>query len=219
MEQSSILNSNDKSMKSVFKVPNLSNRINKDFKKLSELKNPEGTAYQTKEKEELLSRDNRPAISFRPKSFTLPSEIYKPHRPTTSEFLERHIKKKQAKQQFAVAEKPLISEKTNTFNDGDSEFVLEKNDKQHSNILEEKSKKCSAKSFKATESKLKYVIPKWSCKLKNVLNSSKSAYYLEVLKNGSIIDKIEFSNCEKEFFSFGRLVECDFLLEHPSISR
>lgn len=41
-------------------------------------------------------------------------------------------------------------------------------------------------------------------------------YFLEVIKNGSIVDKIKIT---KEFTTFGRLANCDVLCEHPSLSR
>ncbi|KAJ1381919.1 SMAD/FHA domain superfamily [Sesbania bispinosa] len=42
-------------------------------------------------------------------------------------------------------------------------------------------------------------------------------FYLEVLKDGSIIDKLNV--CEKGAYMFGRLDLYDFVLEHPTISR
>jgi len=41
-------------------------------------------------------------------------------------------------------------------------------------------------------------------------------FFLEVIKNGSIVDKIKLL---KEFCTFGRLASCDVLCEHPSLSR
>lgn len=55
-----------------------------------------------------------------------------------------------------------------------------------------------------------YKIPPWSA-------SPCHQFYLEVLKDGSIIDK--FDVCEKGAYMFGRLDLCDFVLEHPTISR
>ncbi|XP_029651248.2 kanadaptin [Octopus sinensis] len=42
-------------------------------------------------------------------------------------------------------------------------------------------------------------------------------YSFDVLKNGSIIDKVNLK--EKPFYIFGRLPTCDVTLEHPSLSR
>ncbi|XP_027352202.1 kanadaptin [Abrus precatorius] len=55
-----------------------------------------------------------------------------------------------------------------------------------------------------------YKIPPWS-------SAPSHQFYLEVLKDGSIIDK--FDVCEKGAYMFGRLDLCDFVLEHPTISR
>lgn len=41
-------------------------------------------------------------------------------------------------------------------------------------------------------------------------------YSIEVLKGGVVIDTVEFN---KPFLVFGRLAQCDVMLEHPSISR
>jgi len=45
-----------------------------------------------------------------------------------------------------------------------------------------------------------------------------SRYNFEVLKNGSIVDKIEF-NTDKSFGVIGRIPACDFEFQHPTISR
>ena len=42
-------------------------------------------------------------------------------------------------------------------------------------------------------------------------------YSLEVIKNGSVIDRIELN--KKSFYVFGRLASCDVFMEHPSLSR
>ncbi|CAJ2669212.1 unnamed protein product [Trifolium pratense] len=55
-----------------------------------------------------------------------------------------------------------------------------------------------------------YKIPNWSA-------APCHEFYLEVLKDGSIIDK--FNVHEKGAYMFGRFDLCDFVLEHPTISR
>ncbi|KAF7824972.1 kanadaptin [Senna tora] len=55
-----------------------------------------------------------------------------------------------------------------------------------------------------------YKIPAWS-------GAPCHQFYLEVIKNGSIID--QFNVYEKGAYMFGRLDLCDFILEHPTISR
>ncbi|GJS82750.1 kanadaptin [Tanacetum coccineum] len=55
-----------------------------------------------------------------------------------------------------------------------------------------------------------YTIPEWS-------EAPCHNYFLEVLKDGSIID--QFDVYEKGAYMFGRVDHCDFVLEHPTISR
>jgi pSer/pThr/pTyr-binding forkhead associated (FHA) protein len=70
---------------------------------------------------------------------------------------------------------------------------------------------------------LQYEKPEWSARPpdtsgENVLDPDGycAHYFLEVLKNGSIVDRIKLN---REFISFGRLDTCDVLCEHPSLSR
>ncbi|KAJ7000729.1 hypothetical protein NC653_011242 [Populus alba x Populus x berolinensis] len=55
-----------------------------------------------------------------------------------------------------------------------------------------------------------YTIPEWS-------GPPCHKFSLEILKDGSIIDQFEV--CEKGAYMFGRVELCDFILEHPTISR
>ncbi|KAI7752201.1 hypothetical protein M8C21_022176, partial [Ambrosia artemisiifolia] len=55
-----------------------------------------------------------------------------------------------------------------------------------------------------------YTIPTWS-------EPPCHNYFLEVLKDGSIIDQLDVH--EKGAYMFGRVELCDFILEHPTISR
>ncbi|XP_052204825.1 uncharacterized protein LOC127809782 [Diospyros lotus] len=55
-----------------------------------------------------------------------------------------------------------------------------------------------------------YTIPDWS-------GPPSHQYFLEVLKEGSIIDQLHIY--EKGAYMFGRVDLCDFVLEHPTISR
>ncbi|GMH04393.1 hypothetical protein Nepgr_006232 [Nepenthes gracilis] len=55
-----------------------------------------------------------------------------------------------------------------------------------------------------------YTIPPWN-------EAPSHPYYLEVLKDGSIIDQLEVT--KKGAYLFGRVDICDFVLEHPTISR
>lgn len=55
-----------------------------------------------------------------------------------------------------------------------------------------------------------YTIPPWSCRPRH-------HFSLEVLKDGLIID--QFDVYDKGAYMFGRVDLCDFVLEHPTISR
>ena len=57
---------------------------------------------------------------------------------------------------------------------------------------------------------LSYNEPRWSA-------TPTQAYFLTVIKNGTMVQEIPISN--KPFQVFGRLPNCDVQLEHPSISR
>uniref|UniRef100_A0A3Q3VUA2 FHA domain-containing protein n=1 Tax=Mola mola TaxID=94237 RepID=A0A3Q3VUA2_MOLML len=58
---------------------------------------------------------------------------------------------------------------------------------------------------------IKYTEPPWGGKAPD------SAYALEILKNGTILDKVPL--VQRSYFVVGRLPVCDVSLEHPSISR
>eukprot|EP00092_Neocalanus_flemingeri_P004745 GFUD01005110.1.p1 GENE.GFUD01005110.1~~GFUD01005110.1.p1 ORF type:complete len:740 (-),score=266.57 GFUD01005110.1:100-2319(-) len=57
---------------------------------------------------------------------------------------------------------------------------------------------------------LQYLEPSWG-------GVPDKPYYLEILKNGTIVEKVKLEN--KSFFSIGRLPVCDVPFEHPSLSR
>ena len=68
-----------------------------------------------------------------------------------------------------------------------------------------------------------YTLPKWSSIPPEAIGESElneegfcNHYYLEVIKNGTVVDKIKLN---KEYFTLGRLDLCDILCEHPSLSR
>lgn len=66
-----------------------------------------------------------------------------------------------------------------------------------------------AEQIKESKTPIPYKEPPWGG-----LGTDK--YYLEVLKNGVIIDNIKLT---KSFYVFGRLPSCDITMEHPSLSR
>lgn len=66
-------------------------------------------------------------------------------------------------------------------------------------------------------SDLNYKKPEWSSVPRDCADlNSPDCYYLEVIKNGAIVEKIKL---DKEFVVFGRLEGCDVLCEHPTLSR
>ncbi|XP_015583501.1 kanadaptin [Ricinus communis] len=65
-------------------------------------------------------------------------------------------------------------------------------------------------SAKRSSSSVPYKIPEWS-------GPPCHNYYIEVLKDGSVIDQLDVF--EKGAYMFGRIDLCDFILEHPTISR
>ncbi|TKW20968.1 hypothetical protein SEVIR_4G193100v4 [Setaria viridis] len=55
-----------------------------------------------------------------------------------------------------------------------------------------------------------YVIPEWSA-------APDHPFFLEVLKDGTIVDQLDVA--KKGAYMFGRIDMCDFVLEHPTVSR
>ena len=141
-------------------------------------------------------KEKRPLVSFQPKSLALPSQVYKPHRPSASEYL-KHFNKK---------DKEKIVEKDVTASPSDNTSSKTNSSTKHKqNASVSKSKPITLQNYNK---------PEWSSSCEE---NPEHPYSLEVLKTGSIIDKINLAN--KEYFVFGRLSDCDIVLEHPSISR
>lgn len=152
----------------------------------------------------------RSAISFKTKSMMLPANVYKPHQPSAEEFLQRELKQhsnkthpsdlKQYEDAFTsdstleIRNKPVSTEKVDEFS---TAKISTRNQKQR----------------KDPPLKFQYEKPEWS----SSCDVHGKEYFLEVLKLGAIIDKIDLM--KKEFVVFGRLSDCDVVLEHPSISR
>ncbi|KAK2663201.1 hypothetical protein Ddye_001775 [Dipteronia dyeriana] len=80
------------------------------------------------------------------------------------------------------------------------DIVIPSDDTQQQQQLQDKS----------IQSSVPYTIPEWS-------GIPCHRFYFEVLKDGSIMDK--FDVCKKGAYMFGRVDLCDFVLEHPTISR
>lgn len=77
------------------------------------------------------------------------------------------------------------------------------------NTSDEKKQKKKASAYSNTPS-VPYTTPAWS-------GPPRHPFFLEVLKDGAIID--QFNINEKGAYIFGRVELCDFILEHPTVSR
>ncbi|KAL0809234.1 hypothetical protein ABMA28_011453 [Loxostege sticticalis] len=66
--------------------------------------------------------------------------------------------------------------------------------------------------LKELSTPIPYKEPKWSG-----LAPDGSDYFLEVLKSGCILDKVDLT--KKPYYVFGRLANCDVVMAHPTISR
>lgn len=102
-----------------------------------------------------------------------------------------------------MVEMPSRTKKTVPATDAKAESVEDSKEKSSSQAKSSKAKPPPAK--------LTYESPDWSSEPES------GKYSLEVLKMGSIIDKIELS--DKDYFLVGRLPDCHIKMEHPSISR
>ena len=128
---------------------------------------------------------------------------------STSESMEETAESQYGGEQFAFS-KPMLAprpkqkkELLSSDTDSDSSQLLQ------SVSAEKKQTKSPAEKL-AKAPPLPYKEPVWS-------GSPSEEYYLEVLKGGSIISKIDLT--DKAFHVFGRLETCDVPLEHPSLSR
>uniref|UniRef100_A0A7N2KXK0 FHA domain-containing protein n=1 Tax=Quercus lobata TaxID=97700 RepID=A0A7N2KXK0_QUELO len=79
-----------------------------------------------------------------------------------------------------------------------------------SSEAEAEASQSQSQSEKVAAAAVPYTIPPWSA-------APCHRFYLEVLKDGSIIDQFQVN--EKGAYMFGRVDLCDFVLDHPSVSR
>ncbi|XP_068637367.1 uncharacterized protein [Aristolochia californica] len=95
----------------------------------------------------------------------------------------------------------------------ETQTPLQQDDHNNNHTLEEKQSSQSPIPSTDEEPKnvpVPYSIPPWS-------EPPCHSYSLEVLKDGSIVDQFDVS--AKGAYMFGRVDLCDFVLEHPTISR
>ncbi|KAK7820784.1 protein phosphatase 1 regulatory inhibitor subunit ppp1r8 like protein [Quercus suber] len=76
--------------------------------------------------------------------------------------------------------------------------------------VEAEASQSQSQSEKVAAAAVPYTIPPWSA-------APCHRFYLEVLKDGSIIDQFQVN--DKGAYMFGRVDLCDFVLDHPTVSR
>ncbi|GBP48332.1 Kanadaptin [Eumeta japonica] len=84
--------------------------------------------------------------------------------------------------------------------------------KQNNENLQSANSLPPAVLLKEMSTPIPYKEPKWSG-----LCPDGSDYALEVLKSGVIVERVELT--KKPYYVFGRLVNCDIVMAHPTISR
>jgi hypothetical protein len=94
---------------------------------------------------------------------------------------------------------------------GDDDGKEKRRGKETEPVILDEAALLEAPSPPPSPPKLQYEKPEWSGFLHDQL-------YLEVLKQGTIVDTILLPQ-NKEFFVCGRLPTCDLPMEHASISR
>ena len=101
--------------------------------------------------------------------------------------------------------------------DAPEKLVPEENKKGPHTADEEKqpsgnkrTQKSPAELAKANSIPLPYQEPSWG-------GVPQQEYCLQVLKSGVIVETLALK--QKSFFTVGRLISCDIVLEHPSLSR
>jgi len=112
-----------------------------------------------------------------------------------------------------VSDNSKSTEETTVTNESSESDVKEKNSETIESIKESPAERTpSPKSSTIPEKQLSlpYTEPTWS-------GNCSEEYKVEVLKNGVIIANLDITT--KPCFVFGRLSNCDLVLEHPSISR
>eukprot|EP00727_Mastigamoeba_balamuthi_P011537 m51a1_g7005 hypothetical protein (804) ;mRNA; f:227293-230325 len=70
----------------------------------------------------------------------------------------------------------------------------------------------AAAAAQAAAPALEYKEPEWAAR-----GGSAHPYFLEVLKNGAVIDNLDIS--QRGYYVIGRLPTCDIQMDHPSVSR
>nr|CAD1826650.1 unnamed protein product [Ananas comosus var. bracteatus] len=130
-----------------------------------------------------------------------------PRNPNPNANPDREPELSNAERSLGEAPQPSALDKSGT--DEESNAPLEESDKEepHQNPNPNPS---SSPSERGGKSPVPYSIPPWS-------EPPTHRFFLEVLKDGSIIEQLDVS--KKGAYMFGRVDLCDFILEHQTISR
>ncbi|KAK4712334.1 hypothetical protein R3W88_006847 [Solanum pinnatisectum] len=126
-------------------------------------------------------------------------------KPPPPKFLSKSDSDSSKLDQEKSQSKPVISQ-------SDAEFDESANaqDDSSSSSAQSNDTNEDKKQEQRSAASVPYTIPTWS-------GRPCHQFYLEVLKDGSIIDKFDVH--KKGAYMFGRVDLCDFVLEHPTISR
>ena len=132
------------------------------------------------------------------------------------------VKKKAAEVARAFTDNDLEKSDTETNvsdSDGSSDaspLPTTADDGGQKNLASIVKQKSSSKSFSPAEQMrdieavIPYKEPTWG-------GITDKSYYFEVIKNGSVADRVELA--DKSYYVFGRLPSCDHAMDHPSLSR
>ncbi|CAN4082748.1 unnamed protein product [Withania somnifera] len=127
-------------------------------------------------------------------------------KPPPPKFLSKPVSDSSKLDQKRSEFKPVISQ-------GGAELAESANaqdESSSSSVSQSKDTNEDKKQDQRSAASVPYTIPTWS-------GRPCHQFYLEVLKDGSIIDKFDVH--KKGEYMFGRVDLCDFVLEHPTISR
>ena len=156
---------------------------------------------------------NKDSVVFKTPSFTIPSKI-KVQNQKDSVFAFKAPMNLPSKGSRISREKAEIESNVNQKSDSDSKDPDSASEQTDRKTELDKTSKVTgllpAEQIRQAQTAVPYKEPPWSA-------ICKEKYSLEVIKNGSIIEKIDLDS--KAFYVIGRLPSCNIPMEHPSMSR
>ena len=164
------------------------------------------------QKELKLAKQKNTATKNETISLKLPSEIYKSFKPSKSELSAKEAEKlpENEKKNDSLSFKLPVSKV-----DKSKAAFDEAAEKPHDNKVKVQKEPKVVGSQKAAN--FNYNLPYWARTTKSKGETEEKTYSFEVLKGGSIISNLDLGGKCKVVF--GRMRDCDFMLEHPHISR